>query len=165
MTRARQVILLFVLLLATWLIWSGYLKPLLIAFGVASCALVVVLAARMDALLPPRQFNWLRLLPRLPGFWVWLAAEVVKSNLQLAAVILDRRLPISPRLVTIDAEPASELGQAILGNCITLTPGTVTLDDHAGKLQVHCITTDTAAALEEGSMNRRVAALTGPEPE
>jgi len=159
MTLPRQVTLLFTLLLATWLVWSGYLKPLLIFFGVVSCTLVVILTLRMDTGLPQERF-WLRLLPRLPGFWVWLTAEVVKSNVHLAAVILDPRLPIRPRVVTIDAEPTSDLGQAILGNCITLTPGTVTLDDHDGRLQVHCITGATAAGLETGAMNRRVAALT-----
>ena len=161
MTLARQVVLFFALLLLTWLIWSGYFKPLLVFFGVVSCALVVVLTLRMKSALPQERF-WLRLLPRLPKFWLWLTAEVVKSNIRLAAVILHPRLPINPRLVTIDAEPASELGQAILGNCITLTPGTVTLDDHDGKLQVHCITADSAAGLESGDMNHRVAALTRP---
>lgn len=159
MMLARQVVLFFALLLVMWLIWSGYFKPLLVFFGIVSCTLVVVLTLRMKAALPQERF-WLSLLPRLPQFWLWLTAEVVKSNIRLAAVILHPRLPISPRLVTIDAEPASELGQAILGNCITLTPGTVTLDDHDGKLQVHCITADSAAGLESGDMNHRVAVLT-----
>jgi len=160
MTLARQVMLFFALLLLMWLIWSGYFKPLLVFFGIVSCTLVVVLTLRMETATPQDRF-WLRLLPRLPQFWLWLTAEVVKSNVHLAAIILDPRLPISPRLVTIDAEPVSQLGQATLGNCITLTPGTVTLDDHDGKLQVHCITASTAAGLQAGDMNRRVAALTG----
>ena len=58
------------------------------------------------------------------------------------------------------AESPDEFGQALLGNSITLTPGTVTLDDHEGELVVHCLTDATAKDLEAGGMNRRIAALT-----
>ena len=48
---------------------------------------------------------------------------------------------------------------ALLGNSITLTPGTLTLDVHEGRLLVHALTPEGAAALERGEMQRRVAAL------
>lgn len=154
-----QMTLYGLFLFAVWLVWSGYFKPLLLILGVVSCALVLLLIVRMHVGFPKERF-WLRLLPRLPRFWVWLFWEVVKSNLRLARVILSPQPPVDPQVVTIDAEPDNELGQAILGNCITLTPGTLTLDDHDGTLKVHCITQDDAADLQAGSMNRRVAALT-----
>jgi multicomponent Na+:H+ antiporter subunit E len=108
----------------------------------------------------PQERFWLHLLPRLPAFWLWLLWEVVKSNVKLARIMLSLRPEVSPTLVTITAEPKDALGQAILGNCITLTPGTVTVDDHEGTLQVHCITRQNADDLEGGAMNRRIAALT-----
>ncbi len=159
MTQLKQVGPYFALMLATWLIWSGQTKPLLIFFGVVSCALVTLLLLRMDSALPRERF-WLRLLPRLPRFWLWLGGEIVKSNLHVAAAILSPTLKIQPRVVTIRAEAPDEFGQALLGNSITLTPGTVTLDDHEGELVVHCLTDATAKDLEAGGMNRRIAALT-----
>jgi len=153
-----RMLLAMAFLMAVWLGWSGFLKPHLLAFGAVSCAIVVVIAARMGSF--REESYWLRVIPRIPGFWLWLIREVVKSNLQVAAIILSRRPAISPTLVTIKALPTDPLGQATLGNCITLTPGTVTLDDHEGELLVHCITQDDATALIEGEMNRRVAALT-----
>ena len=146
----------FAIWMLAWLLWSGLYKPLLISLGVLSCALTAFLAYRMDFFrshffLPGRL---LRLLP----FWGWLGKELVKSNLQVAKIVLSPSLKISPTVVTIRAATDDPIGQAILGNAITLTPGTVTLDDHEGKLLIHCLMKDTADELVEGEMNRRVAA-------
>ena len=102
----------------------------------------------------------LRLHPRALGFWGWLGGQLVRSNIEVARIILTPRLSISPTLVEIDALPKGRLGQAILGNSITLTPGSLTIDDHEGKLLVHCLTESGARELESGEMNRRAAALT-----
>jgi multicomponent Na+:H+ antiporter subunit E len=147
-----------VFLMAVWLGWSGFFEPLLLTLGLVSCSIVILLSARMGAF--QEESYWFRVIPRIPGFWLWLIREVVKSNIQVAGIILSPRLAISPTLVTIRALPPDPLGQATLGNCITLTPGTVTLDDHEGELLVHCLTQGNASELIEGEMNRRVARFT-----
>lgn len=158
MIVALRIALSLVFLFIVWLGWSGFLKPLLLTLGVVSCVLVTWLSARMGAF--QEEAFWLRLMLRLPGFWLWLIREVVRSNLQVARIILSPRPQISPALTTITALSPDRIGQATLGNCITLTPGTVTLDHHDGQLTVHCICESNARELEAGEMNRRVAALT-----
>lgn len=148
----------FVLLMLVWLLWSGYFKALLISFGVVSCLIVLTLSWRMGNL--EQEVAWQRHLLRLPAYWLWLAKEVVKSNLEVAAVILSPRLRLRSRLVTIDAAAEDEFSRALLGNSITLTPGTLTLAVDGERLHVHCLTPEGAAGLVEGEMNRRVAALT-----
>ena len=66
---------------------------------------------------------------------------------------------ISPTTVNLQALPEGRVSQAILGNAITLTPGTVTIDDYEGQLIVHCLTRAGAQELQAGEMNRRAAAL------
>lgn len=153
----KLTILLLILALA-WLLWSGLYKPLLLALGVFSCLLSLYLAHRMGAL-DRSVFSWY-VVPRLPGYWAWLLKEIALSSFEVARIILKRDLPTSPTMIKFDAAPAGPIGQAILGNSISLTPGSVTLDIHEGKLTVHCITQAGADALLEGEMNRRVAALT-----
>jgi len=148
----------FVLLMLVWLLWSGYFKPLLISLGLISCLTVLALSWRMGNI--EQDVAWQRHLLRFPAYWLWLAREVVKSNLEVAAVILSPRLRLRSRLVTIDAVAEDEFSRALLGNSITLTPGTLTLAVDGGRLHVHCLTPEGAAALVEGEMNRRVAALT-----
>lgn len=149
----------FTLLLwfSAWLLWSGLYKPLLITLGVLSCLLVLVLSRRMGFF--DKSVYSLHLVWRLQPFWAWLGKEIVVTNLVVARIILSRNMPISPTVMRFDALPRGPVGQAILGNSITLTPGTVTLDDHEGKLYVHCLTREFADDLREGEMNRRVAAL------
>jgi multicomponent Na+:H+ antiporter subunit E len=84
----------------------------------------------------------------------------VKSSFEVALIVLNPKLPISPTIVEIEAEPQGTIGQATLGNAITLSPGTVTLDVHNGLLRVHCLTRHGAQALLLGDANRRTAALT-----
>ena len=154
-----RILTLLVLLAAAWLLWSGLYKPLLLGLGALSCVLVVYLAIRMR--LTEARFFALGLIPRMFGFWGWLLKEIVKSNIEVARVILDPKLRMQPQIVEIDADTQLETGQAILGNSITLTPGTVTLDVYDGKLCVHCLTDAGARALREGEMNRRVRAVMG----
>lgn len=146
-----------VLLAAAWLLWSGLYKPLLLGLGAFSCLLVVYLVRRMDLI--DRDVFPLHPGIGLVGYWAWLLKEIVKSNLDVARIVLTPSLPISPTLVEIEAQPTSEFGRVLLGNSITLTPGTVTLDIYDDRLLVHALTEQGAATLKEGVMNGRVARL------
>lgn len=153
----RNLVLLTILMIA-WLLWSGLYTPLLIGLGVLSSLLALYIANRMGAL--EKSAFSLHLIPRLPGYWWWLLREITISSIDVARIVLSPRLPISPTVVTLSATSASRIEQAILGNAITLTPGTVTLDVHQKVLTVHCLTGEGAAALLSGEMNQRAAALT-----
>lgn len=154
-----RILLTVLLWFAAWLLWSGLYKPLLIGLGVLSCLLVLVLARRMDFF--NRDVFTLHLVWRMIPFWCWLAKELVVANLQVARIVLSPRMAISPTVIRLKSESDDPVIQAILGNSITLTPGTVTLDDHGGKLLVHCLTQQGGDDLLEGEMNRRMAAVGG----
>jgi multicomponent Na+:H+ antiporter subunit E len=155
-TRPAAIALLLSVLAVAWLLWSGLYKPLLLGLGAFSCLLSAYLAARMGFF---RHEALFRVVPKMPGYWWWLLQEIVSSSIEVARLVLHPAMPISPTLVEIDAETGSEVGQVILGNSITLSPGTVTLDVHKGRLLVHCLTREGARALRAGEANRRVARL------
>ena len=153
----RAQLVFIVLLVAAWVLWSGMFKPLLLGLGAFSCALAGYIAVRMgyfDTRVFALRFNF-----RLLGFWVWLMKEVVKSSLEVTRVVLSRNLKISTRVVEIDASQLSPVDQVVLGNSITLTPGTLTLDASEGRLLVHALTDDGAKSVEAGEMLQRVAAI------
>ena len=155
--RLGAYLVLTALLIAAWVLWSGMFKPLLLGLGVFSCVLVGFIAVRMgyfDSRVFARRFNL-----RVLGFWAWLLKEIVKSSLEVARIVLARDLRLSTRVIEIDAKRLSAVDQAVLGNSITLTPGTLTLDASDGRLLVHALTAEGAEALEEGEMLRRVAAI------
>lgn len=145
------------LLVAAWLLWSGIYKPLLLWLGAFSCALSVYIAHRVGFF---ERTSGLHVIPKLPRFSLWLLVEIFKSSMEVVRIVLNPRLPISPTVVYVDAEPKGPVGQVILANAITLTPGTVTLDVFKNRLVVHCLTREGAAALEAGDANRRIAKMT-----
>lgn len=157
--RAKLVraLLLLTLLIVAWVLWSGLFLPLLFALGAFSCLLTVYLTHRMGYF--DNDVFALRFGLRLFSYWGWLAIEVVRSSLEVARVVLNPTLTISPRVVEIKATANHPVDQAILGNSITLTPGTLALDVHQGLIQVHCLTQAGADDLMSGEMDRRVAAL------
>ena len=151
-------LILFLVLISAWLLWSGIYTPLLLVLGAVSCVLTLYVAYRV------RYFDHdvfsLFVLPRLPRYWGWLLVEIVKSSITVAYIILQRRMPISPTVVEIESDSSDAVSQVILGNSITLTPGAVTLDIYDGKLLVHCLTVEGAELLTSGEFNKRAAALT-----
>jgi len=152
--RRAQMLLLLAVLAVAWVLWSGYFKPLLLILGAGSCALTVYLAARMDYFQP--EFYALRMGRPILRFWLWLLPEIMRSSLEVARVVLARDLPISPQLVELDLRDLHTVDQVILGNSITLTPGTLTIDLHEGRMQVHALTQAEARVLQDGEMRRRL---------
>ena len=155
--RFLRMLVLGLLLVAAWLLWSGLFKPLLLGLGVVSCVLTLYVVRRMGYL--DRDTFAFHYKLGLLGYWAWLAREIVSSSLEVARVVLRRDLKIDPKVVSLDATDLDRLDQALLGNSITLTPGTLTLDVHEGRLLVHALTPEGAAALHAGEMQRRVKAL------
>jgi len=146
-----------VLLMLAWLLWSGLFKPLLLALGVFSSVLVAYLSHRLRLFDEP-VFE-LRYILRLVKFWAWLAGEIVKSSLHVTRLVLSPKPPISPTVAEFDSRCERPLDQAVLGNSITLTPGTVPLQITNGHFVVQAITQSSARDIASGEMERRVRAL------
>jgi len=109
------------------------------------------IGARLDA--PMRGVPWLRILAYVP----WLTWQVVLSAVQVAQIVLRPRLRIDPQVRRFRGGLPHTIGRLTLANSITLTPGTVTLDVVDDEFLVHALTPASAAALEDGSMQARVA--------
>ena len=64
-----------------WLLNSGHYTPLVITLGVISIVFVVFLVHRMDVV--DHESQPLHLTARLPGYYLWLAREVILSNISV----------------------------------------------------------------------------------
>lgn len=151
--------LLFVVCVLFWLVLSGHFTPLYIGLGIAAAGLVTWLNRREEIV-----SEVVRALPGLATYTPWLLVQIVRSNVQVARLVLDPRLPIDPAVVRVRTTLRRDLAVATLANSITLTPGTVTVDIDGGALVVHALTRDTAAAVASGDMGRRVARVYGEGP-
>lgn len=155
--RPARYVILGLSLFGLWLLLSGHFEPLILAFGVLSCLFVVYLAWRMDR--EDRYDFPLILTWHLLGYWLWLIKEIAKANVNVARVILDPKLPISPIMVPFRACQKSDLGRMIYANSITLTPGTITTGTEGEILRIHALTWHDVDGREEDEMDHRVCAL------
>ena len=70
-----------------------------------------------------------------PRSWFWafvylfvLSYYVIKGGLDVSYRVLHPRMPIRPGIVRIKSVLKTDTGKSVLANCITLTPGTLTID-------------------------------------
>lgn len=77
--------------------------------------------------------KFIRLLNPVSWFWLIiyffvLAYYVIKGGLDVSYRVLHPRMPIRPGIVKVKSVLKTDTGRSALANCITLTPGTLTID-------------------------------------
>lgn len=152
-----NLVSLFFLLFGFWILLSGHFEPLLLVLGSLSCIGVVGLASRMYAI--DHESHPIHLSTKIPQYWLWLAWEVIKSNIAVVKLVWHPAMPISPTVVRVKASQLTDLGKIVFANSITLTPGTVSLDVGTDEIEVHALTEEIAQDLQSGVMDRRVTEM------
>ncbi len=153
-----RYIILAIALSGLWLLLSGYFdKALLLFFGVVSVALSVWLADRAGVL--DEEGVPGGLMPRVFGYWGWLAAEIGKANIMVAREAIAVRPNLSPKMVRIPAPSLTAAGRATFANSITLTPGTVSVNLEDDHILIHALTDELADEAAIAEMGARVAAV------
>ena len=156
-SRLFRILLTTSLFVVAWLLWSGMYKPLMLTLGALSVALTILLAWRMRFF--KKRLFALRFSFGILRYWGWLFIEVVKSSIQVMRVVLRPTIEVAPVVVKIPRNQRSEFQTMMLGNSITLTPGTITLDVDEDTILVHALTEAGADDLMAGEMARRVDAF------
>jgi multicomponent Na+:H+ antiporter subunit E len=151
----------FISLAILWLLLSGHYTPLLLSLGLFSIILVIVISLRMNLLPYNQPETFFRFMKYIP-YSFWLLIEILKSNIDVCKRILNPRLPISPRWVTIKSSQVSEFGKIVYANSITLTPGTISIDVEEDNIDVHALSESGVEGLAEGDMNNRVSQAEQP---
>jgi len=150
----------FLVLLAFWVVLSGYFTPFLLGAGVGSALVVVWLAHRMKV--ADQESLPMHLAPRALWYWPWLMKEIAKSAWDVTKLIVHPRMPIEPSLVRFRPGQRTHVGLCSHANSITLTPGTITVDVSADEILVHALTAAGAQGVLSGDMDRQVTRFEGP---
>ena len=146
-------------LFAFWLLLSGIYTPFLVLSGLGASIAVAAFAQRMEV--ADREGHPIHLAFAALGYWPWLFKEIVKSGWQVARIILDPRLPISPTFVRFKPSQKTPVALATHANSITLTPGTITIEAADDEFRVHALTRAGAAGVVDSEMDRRVRRMEG----
>jgi multicomponent Na+:H+ antiporter subunit E len=140
-------------LFVLWLVLSASYDLAHVVLG----AIVALIVAWINPIGTPyaRRFLWLRAM----GYAPWLFWRVVKSGLHVSRLILHPALPIKPELIHHKTNLSSEGELVVLGNSITLTPGTITVEVKPGELIVHAIDASAQEDLISGLLEDKVSRL------
>ncbi|MBN2199050.1 MAG: Na+/H+ antiporter subunit E [Candidatus Aminicenantes bacterium] len=160
----KGTLLQFAVLLGLWLLLSGRIDLFHVSAGVFSALLVTLMHVRVNrhlyfdkGIAAGRSLRVVRLARYIP----WLLKQIVLSSLQVAYAVLHPRMPINPSLVRFRVRLPNITARVILGNSITLTPGTLTLRIKDDEFLVHSLMEASHAGLIDGSLPRHVARLYG----
>jgi len=141
-----------------WLILSGFFDAFhLIAGGI--CSAIVTLICH-DLLVKGKSQKMLLKSVRLFLYIPWQLWQIVLANLDVAYRVLHPKMPIDPRVIECETSLRGDFSLATLANCITLTPGTITIfvEPGKGKFWVHALAKEHADAhLVDKTMQRKVA--------
>jgi multicomponent Na+:H+ antiporter subunit E len=152
-----------VMLFAVWLVLSGHFDLLHLAFGlvcsalVAQCSSALLFTETPSRHLVAATWGAVRFLP-------WLLYEIVVANVHLVYLVCRPRR-LRPQVVRFRTELRGDVARVFLGNAITLTPGTITLDIVGDEFIVHAVSDQSAASLLSGEMERRIGQALNPSAE
>lgn len=136
--KPKASIIIFIILLAFWLILNNSVSPAILISGSVISLFIAIGFCRECSV-----FNDLRLTPKAFLYtFVFLAVflgELVKANLDIAFRILSPSLPINPGIIKAKTTLKSKMARLILANSITLTPGTFTVDIIGDELFIHIV--------------------------
>lgn len=136
-----------------WLALSGHYTVLLLSLGAFSAVLVGLLARRAGV---DHSDLTVRRIVRLPWYFAWLSAQVLRSAAEVARLAWGHRTELHPVVELVPMPAMSSLSQAAYANSITFTPGTLALDVHDDYIRVHALQARSLESLRRGDMARRV---------
>ena len=139
-----------------WIAVSGSLKWPQLLFGFAAAVFVVWfnrnLLIRSDERVPIRlkTFFW------FAGYALKLLGDIVVANFQVAAIVLNPKMPIEPNLVDLEVDIEKITNRVLLANSITLTPGTLTIMAEDNKFLVHALTFKSGEGLRNWPLIQKI---------
>jgi multicomponent Na+:H+ antiporter subunit E len=149
----------FILLFLFWIILSQRFTLEIALIGAGAVGLIMLYSKKL--LFTPEEttlYNPGKILIFVKFIFIMLI-EILKSNWQVAKIVLSPSLPISPTFVKIHKTFEKDFDKVIFGNSVTLTPGTLTVDIDEEGFLVHALTTEAAEGLEDSIIEEFVRKL------
>lgn len=154
----------FILYFALWVILNGKWTLEIGAFGVAFAAVAYLFSCKFMGYSMGIDLALLKRAPAAIRYGFVLLGEIVKANITVIRMILDRGFEPKPQLVHFDAQLKRGRHLVTLANSITLTPGTITVNLTDNHFVVHCLDESLVEGLDDGVMVAALEAMESRHP-
>ena len=145
----------FVVFFLLWVVFNGKLNMEIAIFGVILSAAVYLFSCKFLNYSLEKDKKLFRLIPLALKYLWLLICEIVKSNLALIRVVYSRKMDVKPQLVTFTT-PLKGAYKSILADCITVTPGTISVLSEGDKLTVHALDKSMAEGIEDTDFQKQL---------
>ena len=152
-----------VFLFALWLLLNGRVTVEICLFGVVIAGAVYAFCVYALGYHPSHEK---RLLKRLGGYVVYVAVliwVIVKANMAVVKIILIPPHKYHPAIVRMKIPFKKNISRVILSNSITLTPGTVTIEQSGDDFLVLCLDKPSADSIPDWNLTRMLRKMEGEE--
>jgi multicomponent Na+:H+ antiporter subunit E len=153
--RFTHFLFLFATLLLLWLLLTGSLAADEVLAGIAVAALASFISGPYLSIFDGVLYRPMAIVSVFT-YLGYFFKQLIIANFDMARRVLSPTLPISPEIVEISTELESDLGQMLLANSITLTPGTLSVDLVGNRILVHWIAAPDGVDLQMAT--REIAA-------
>jgi len=124
-----KIILLF-------LVWIGLTNSLDIQELIVGAVVAFVVAKYFT---PKQKIHFGKLTIKYIKFIPIFLKNLIQSNIEVAKIVLDPKLPINTGIVKLKTNLKSDYDKLLLANAITLTPGTITVELREDELFIHVL--------------------------
>lgn len=128
----------WIVVFLVWLAFTSTLEMVEVVTGIIVSFIIAIFNYGYFTNMGLKSFSPMRVLYFFQYNIVFLIA-LMKSNLNVARIVLTPSLPINVGIVEFETKLESDFAKMVLANSITLTPGTFTIDFVDNKFYVHWI--------------------------
>jgi len=152
----------FISLMIFWTIMSGFLTVIHLSMGVVSVASVLYVNYKLkshrffdDDMNDIQELRFGRAIYYIG----WMIVQIVLAGFHVAFLIIRPKMPIHTTILTFKTDLPSAHARMILGNSISLTPGTLTIDIVGDTFTVHSLDSASHESISSDKMPRQVLKL------
>ena len=158
----QSLIISFLSLMGFWYLMSGFFDITHTIMGVLSVSIVMGINYKLKTfsfydgetdIIKDLRFFY------MPYYFGWLLIQIIISGIEVAKILLSPSLPIQTSVVRFKVDFPNPHCKMILGNSITLTPGTLTVDINDDEFIVHAITPSSFEGIASDKMPQKVLKL------
>ena len=155
--------IMFLFLFTLWLLLNGRVTLEICLFGVVIAGAIYAFSIHVLDFHPSHEK---RLLKRIGGYFAYalvLLGEIIKANLAVIRIILIPPHRYHPAIVRVKVPLKKNISRVMLSNSITLTPGTVTIEQNGDDFLVLCLDKKNAESIPGWKLTRILRKMEGEE--
>ena len=145
-------------LFALWMLLEGRWTLEIVLTGIVLSALIYLFCWKFLDYSPRREWAVIRRIPRTVAYLFWLIGQIFVAGFMTMSRIWSGR-EVKPHLISFRTALRSDAAKVLLSQSITLTPGTLTVDQRDGRFLVHALDDAFTEGLQDSEMEKRIAKL------